>query len=80
MIPEKARSGGPKPGAQRAAPTSFLGRSMRMQSSLFSLLPKAGSEGDVVTVSLKENRKIPERGGLVNTGGGHRKHHLLSVD
>lgn len=55
---------------------------MRTQSSLFSLLPKAGSEEeDVVAVSLKENRKIPERGGLVNTGGGgHRKYHLLSVD
>lgn len=38
---------------------------MRTQSSFLSLLPKAASEVGVVSVSLKDNRKISGRGGLV---------------
>lgn len=38
---------------------------MRTQSSFLSLLAKAASEVGVVSVPLKDNRKISERGGLV---------------
>lgn len=38
---------------------------MRTQSSFLRLSSKAGSEVGVVSVSLKDNGKISERGGLV---------------